>query len=246
MVLPRRRKGLKRGLDRAVASVLDHARLNYLMAWLRYRDRPNSVFLKLPKTAGTSIRLALGIPKYKKVRSVRCSFPQTGPVTFEHLDYKQLLDRGLVSPEFDATAFKFTFVRNPFDRMVSLYHYLKRRGRLSKSITFLGFCRLVDRTDVDPVGLVNALNLSQCNPQVRWTEHIALDYVGRFERLEAGVREVAERLEIPFADLPHERASVRTDYVRYYCDESLDIVKRLYAEDFVAFDYDSAELDRGR
>jgi len=238
-----KRNTFKRRLERSVTSLLDHSRVNHVIARLRYQDRPNAVFLKLPKTAGTSIQLALDVPKYKRLRSIRCNFLQKGLATFGHLDYKQLVDNGLVSREFDETAFKFTFVRNPFDRMVSLYHYLMKRGLYGDEVSFLGFCRMLDQIDVDPIGLVNTVNYSQCNPQVRWTEHVSLNYVGKFERLEDDVKQVAGRLNLPFTDLPHARRSVRGTYPQYFCAESVGIVKRLYKEDFEAFEYDISELD---
>ncbi len=44
--------------------------------------------------------------------------------------------------------------------------------------------------------------------------------------------------------VPHIRKpDIRKKYVDHYCTESCELVKRIYKEDFDAFDYDIHELD---
>jgi Sulfotransferase family len=97
------------------------------------------VFLWVPKTAGTSLWGLLkvhGGGRYLSVRRARWEFPNRGLATFGHMYYPSLIAQGVVSGPCDARAFKFTIVRNPFDRVVSLYHHLQQRGLLPAEMRF--------------------------------------------------------------------------------------------------------------
>lgn len=85
----------------------------------------NVLFIWLPKVAGTSIFKVLekyGCQKLKR-KCLYENFENKGWVTFSHVSVLKLLKRKYVDKKFFDSAFKFAFVRNPWDRMVSLYHY---------------------------------------------------------------------------------------------------------------------------
>jgi len=110
---------------------------------MRTRKTKNGVFIWIPKTAGTSVfevLAAYNCLKLKDLKSARFMFPQQGLVTFGHMSYALLLEKKVVSPEFHEKAFKFCFVRNPFSRVVSLYEYLKKTGRIHSQTGFRSFC----------------------------------------------------------------------------------------------------------
>lgn len=200
-------------------------------------------FIWIPKAAGTSIyswlRSEVGMLKLKNPIAVRGGFPQCGPVTFGHLDYSELLRRGWVDREFDKRAFKFAFVRNPYDRAISLYVYLARGRHVSGS--FKDFLRTVAH-GVHRVGLYNRRGLSQCNPQVHWLigpdGQWLVDRLFRTERFDSEVgalgREIGARPVIL-----HENVSKRPGWVAsaYGDDESVALVREIYREDFAALGY---------
>jgi len=65
---------------------------------------------------------------------------------------------------------------------------------------------------------------------------VIVDFVGRYERLQADLDEVGGRLGIPAA-LPHLNRSSHRDYREYYTDETRDIVAARFARDLAQFDY---------
>ena len=210
--------------------------------WLERRKpvaTPNAVFLWIPKSAGTTVYETMGSPPLLKTEHlVRYRFVNAGLVTFGHMDYAALVQKGLVSPEFDQSAFKFAFARNPYDRIVSLYFYSQRVDRLSKDISFLDFCRQLLKEPCEPVGLYNSIGLSQCNPQSRWLEGIDVDYVGRVESIDEDMLTVMRELGFgATAEVPKLNATQHRSYRDYFCDETRQIVEHLYDEDFRQFGY---------
>jgi len=51
---------------------------------------------------------------------------RNGTVSFGHLSINKLLSLGIIDKEYFDKSFKFAFVRNPYDRLFSIYNYLKK------------------------------------------------------------------------------------------------------------------------
>lgn len=227
---------------KAFAPCLKKAGVGRLYQYLRSWNKPNAVFIWIPKTAGTSICQMLaqyGGPKLKEIPLVRDYFPNKGIVTFGHMDYAKLVAEKYVSASFDRHSYKFCFSRNPYSRAVSLYFYSKDIGRLDEHISFLDFCRGLVRNGVPDIGLYNSLGLSQCNPQSRWLRDVKIDYVGKLENLMSDLRHVFSHLGLPPPHtIPRVNATSHMDYRSYYCEESKRIVEEYYAQDFATFGYE--------
>ncbi|MGH1460814.1 MAG: sulfotransferase family 2 domain-containing protein [Neptuniibacter sp.] len=215
----------------------------------------NSVFIWIPKNAGTSFSIAIGAEKFKTLDDVKSGFQNQGRVTFVHMDYARLVKEGYVTSAFDQTAFKYCFVRNPYDRAVSLYKYLMKVNRLKYlswslrikekffsrgniEISFLEFCRLLSEYEVEPVGLYSSKRVNHCNPQVRWIENLDMDFIGRFENLDNDTNRVFEELGLQGVEMIHENRSNDHGYEGFYCQESKEIIEHLYHEDFSQFGYE--------
>lgn len=217
--------------------------LNRMLSAVKAARYPNAVFIWIPKAAGTSIWTALNrhhCPKLKDPYAVRHCFSGKGIITFCHQSYLSLKDEGLIDSNFDASAFKFTFVRNPFDRTVSMFTYLQKTGVLHDRMSFKTFCFMLNDRAFAPIGSYNDQQLSICNPQVEWIKNSdgssLVDFVGRMENVAADFHIVCDKLGIT-CDLPHSNRSVHGRYVEYYDDVSRSIIEDVYAEDLQHFDY---------
>lgn len=173
---------------------------------------------------------------------IKCSFPQKGIVTFGHVDYRALLDSGYVSHDFDRSSFKFCFSRNPYDRAVSLFFFLKRINRINQDWSFLIFCRYLRDNGYQDIGLYNSNGLSQCNPQIKWVENNSIDYYGKVETLEDDLNKILSALDLPPASPPHANSTSHMNSREYYCRESKNIIEMIYEKDFQFFGYDFKEF----
>lgn len=108
---------------------------------------PDVLFIWIPKTAGSSIFSLLkemGMGKYKSLDRARHLFPGSGMTTFVHQSVPSLVAAGAIRPAFVRSAFKFAFLRNPYDRAVSLYYYFRRFERITPEMTFERFLEILE------------------------------------------------------------------------------------------------------
>ena len=203
------------------------------------------VFVHIPKTGGTSLALALegramkddimlgdtpkALKRRHRVRDVRTKGRLWKHATLADID-------GLVSPAELAKMFTFTLVRNPWDRMVSYYHWLRDQDfahpavTLAKAQDFSGFLR-------DP----DTQRVQQDWPAARYMTDVQgverCDLYIRLEHFEADVAPLAAHLGFDLS-LPRVNRSDRAArFQDYYTDETRQIVARCCAIDIKRFDY---------
>jgi len=145
-----------------------------------------------------------------------------------HLTAKEY--RRLYPKEF-AEFFKFSFVRNPWDRIVSAYHAnIQGTIRRCKAESFEDFLRNFQQCV--PISTQALMKTYLCDSQ-----GISLvDFVGRYERLEEDWDYVCNRLKIR-AKLPELNVTEHSDYKAYYTEETRRIVENIYAKDIAFFGY---------
>jgi hypothetical protein len=153
------------------------------------------------------------------------------------------MDAGTFTDEWLADRWTFAFIRNPWQRMVSLYHYLfdvlgRHRERYGP-LSFAEFVTKVIKDGADPIGAYNWRGLSQAAQQRFWTNDRGnlLDFVGRWEYLHRDWRFVCENLGID-APLPHYGESKQRPYREYYTVKSRNEVGRYYRADVEMGDYE--------
>jgi len=217
--------------------------LHKLYHYLKSYGKRNAVFVWIPKTAGTSIWTSLNqfhCPKFKNFLTAKYCFSQSGLVTFGHISYIDLKENRTVSKKFDETAFKFCFVRNPFDRSVSLFHYMKNAGRIHQNLSFKSFAHILYDKAFPSVGLYNRNGLSQCNPQIDWIKDrdrkIFVDFIGRIENINEDFKKVCTHLGFN-VELPHINKTIHKPYREYYDAESRALITDAYREDLETFGY---------
>lgn len=151
--------------------------------------------------------------------------------------------------------FKFTFVRNPWAKLVSEWLYFKKQeNELFENVEFKD-CLGSEWTCVDEKlqtykYIIKAANISDSNNRhpviFPWAEHSkyqwefteGCDYIGKFENLQQDFDIICDKIGIPRQQLPHANNSHnKKHYTEYYDDETREIVARKYARDIKLFGY---------
>ena len=157
----------------------------------------------------------------------------------------------MVPREVFDRSFKFTFVRNPWDRLVSAFFFLKKsdlernrrfaRRNLSTYNDFDSFVRQwVTRKSV--------WRFTHFLPQHHFIcidQRLGVDFVGFYENLAEDFAIVAKKIGRPTALCEENRLGGREkDYRQYYNDETRNIVAEAYAEDIalLGYSFDNSSL----
>lgn len=145
--------------------------------------------------------------------------------------------------------FKFAFVRNPWCRAVSSYHYVVKTLENFKDPKLLTewekHCSTVLDTARKPLSFKELLTSDKfswfCKPQDLWTHNvygdILLDFIGKFENLQQDFNIICDKIGIPQQQLAHVNKTKHKHYTEYYDDETKQIVAEKYAKDIEYFGY---------
>jgi hypothetical protein len=190
------------------------------------------LFVHIPKTAGNSIQSVLRDYSEDELTALRSE--QDGVERFGLRNPKYKIKKHSTLAEYRRalgnkqfrSLYKFTCVRNPWDRMVSYYftptqspetwNRKKFQGIISKAVSVADYLRLGPREE-DPFANV--------------------DSIMRFENLADDFRIVCSALDISPPILPQYNRSNREHYSKYYDDELRESVRERFAAEIERFGY---------
>jgi hypothetical protein len=212
------------------------------------------IFIHIPKCAGTSIEKTLGHFEdysgyYKQDhRSIRMLEPinlnflasKENSMEFIKRLWIQIKpphnprNRHTVSREQYENYFKFTIVRNPWERAHSWYKNVMidelhlKKMKISKEISLYDF--------------FNSFKYkSGLRAQTFWIKNyngdIPLDYIGRYENLANDFKKACNLMEIEPLKLPHELQGSAKNYQDAYDSKTRDLISKIYREEIELFGY---------
>tara|TARA_Y100000114_G_C11738658_1_gene317711 strand:+ start:877 stop:1500 length:624 start_codon:yes stop_codon:yes gene_type:complete len=165
-------------------------------------------------------------------------------------------DRGVVEVNISKLNYIFTFVRNPYERLLSRYSHLCRRiiqldngaklTELPQDRNLLKFfsgnpIKLDQFKFNDFVKFTQKVYDDHWEPQFDKIERQVgaenVDFIGKFENFQEEFNIICDKIGIPQQELPHENKSQHKHYTEYYDDETREIVAEKYARDIECFGY---------
>ena len=186
--------------------------------YIKHRYFDNYVFIHINKTGGSSIEKALWLP-------------------FEHKTAVEKIDE--IGCHEWLNRISFSVVRNPWDKVVSHYHYRVLTDQTGMGDGHISFNEWIRKTYVlgDPRYLDNKRMFM---PQVDWLcdkdGNLIVQHILRFENLTKEFNDLARRLGVK-AKLPHIKKSNHSGYREYYDEESVDIIATKFLKDINMFGY---------
>ncbi|MBT5016362.1 sulfotransferase family 2 domain-containing protein [Candidatus Peregrinibacteria bacterium] len=211
------------------------------------------IFIHLVKTAGDSIEKTLDLQKdnelygfedkegtyYKNIGGMLLSSIRglDGEMTcLQHLPAIEIKKR---YPKKWDSYFKFGFVRNPWDVVVSLYSYITQSRKdlhkiweIDESTSFHDFV-MNAKVGYFPQFMFLC---PQCDFLMDKSNKPIVDFIGRFENLENDFQKVCEKIEVT-AELRKTNSSKHKPYQDYYDEKTKVKVADIFAKDIEYFKY---------
>lgn len=190
------------------------------------------LFVHIQKTTGMSIRRSLSELQYNVKLNNAHSFINT-------INIKDYLNH-----------FKFCFVRNPWDRLVSWYNMFLNKGshnEFSKYIlTSKNFSEFLDKTDIindsdcdvkKTNNYPKSISFNQLDYVSDNDDNVLVDFIGRYENINEDFKFISDKLNVKL-NLTHINKFNHDNYKTYYKDSDIEKVYNMYKRDIDYFGYE--------
>lgn len=208
-------------------------------------DAHRLLFIHIPKSAGFSIRQVIkeelegkyNVDTYPKY--TRDKHPLPLGLRYTHMTLKEHLEN---MNQVQKAYRRFSFVRNPWDRLASNYEW--RKWFHLPRYKFKSFTEMIDLLDGGGWEFEDddeRHTLTQSDFLKDKHAQLAMDRIGKFEDLVRDFESIKSEFNLPESlKLPISNRSTNkefNDYRDYYSDRTKRIVAKLFEEDIDNFQY---------
>ncbi len=195
------------------------------------------VFVHVQKTGGATVSRLL---------------QENIPDVYQLRERHEFAIRGMEELEGWNEYFKFAFVRNPWDRLVSWYCMIRKspnnfplyRYMRDNSSTFEEFIHnCTDEIEVKK-DVYYSFAYNQLDYVTDRNGDLLVDFIGRFENFEKDLVKVLSRLGIEPESLPYENRGSHGHYSSFYTPETEMIVRERFKKDIESFGYEFENIER--
>jgi len=193
------------------------------------------VFIHIPKCAGMSVEHLLGA-NLQKFHKKSWQLKHGGPKAPCNKKFFQ-------NPEY----FKFTIVRNPWDRAVSAFFHDVKMCKTNPSVRRLKARSLFKKYGIEGfnefIKIINIKKLSRQHSHYRRQTPFLdakYDYICRFENINKDIKFVCDKLGIDFKRFEHKNKSLEKEkahYSDFYSEKSIELIHDIYEEDINKLNY---------
>lgn len=208
--------------------------------------------IHVPRTAGISMFKYIESSGMSTQNLSRGLFKLDPAIAFTSIRHKPalaLIENDYMDQDWWENAFKFAFVRNTWDRVVSIYEYyrsfrLRRKSCVRSNVYLANFDIFVKEVIQNGMWVQPTLKrlivtrpyFDHVLPQMTWLQW-GVDFVGRFDKLNTDWKTLCGLAGIQSGNLGKYNASKRKDYRSYYTDELQGIVADRYADEINEFEF---------
>ncbi|OKY26881.1 hypothetical protein BI291_01660 [Thalassotalea sp. PP2-459] len=195
-------------------------------------DDNKAIFVHIPKCAGVSV--------CKKL---------FGNLAGGHTSINEYLV--IFEPKNIKNYYKFTFVRNPWDRLVSAYFFLKKGGFGEKDKAWfekeLSMFSSFEQFVTEWVNKENIQKWHHFRPQTHYIidrhEKVSLDFIGFLENMDDDFQFISNKLNID-AEISIQNKSQHNNYMTYYTEKTKKIVEQVYEQDIktLGYNFDNSSI----
>ena len=202
-------------------------------------DEYKFVYFHVPKTGGCSIKKVL------------LKYQRSDPTADLHWRLKGHCRYSRVLETFPHTEdyFKFAIIRNPWDRFVSAFLFLKKGGLGGVYPDDFKYKQMIEDNGGDMKSFLKSGFDFKSRIIHMKSQHVFLcdkklnlktDYLGEYTTLQKDFDKICDSLKIKREILPHTNKTRKNSehYTEYYDEETKRIVAEKYAKDIKLFSYE--------
>lgn len=155
--------------------------------------------------------------------------PQSGSFP-DHISSSEL--KAQLDPKFFDNYYKFSFVRNPWDWQVSLYHFARQlKSHHQHELTMkMSFEEYITWRVTEDKHLQKEFMYDK-------EGNCLVDYIGKLENIETDFKQIVKNIGVD-ATLAHSNKSKHKHYQEYYTPETRQLIAEHFAEDIELFGYE--------
>jgi hypothetical protein len=206
-------------------------------------NKKKFIFLHIPKTGGSSIEKALCRYSNKKVYKI----PGNG-IGLPGKHYKIKTIKNEYGTDMLNDYFKFTFIRNPFDRAVSFYAFCRylpvekflKSKKTSLNKEWLSLSKEARKKDfndwiISEFGKIPSFSIWPylCNEN----DEIIVDFIARFKNIQRDFNIICEHIHVNIK-LPHiNKRKRKINYRNYYNNKAKNFISKYCKKEIEYFKY---------
>ena len=187
------------------------------------QDR-NFIWTKIPKVANTSI--------YKG------NIKKQDNNAFNSKTNKKEIQKIVETQSDFSKYFSFTFVRNPWDRLVSCYTFLNGQANGNNTLAGMPFSKFVHEAINNPHEYYKLYE--HMRPQLDFfakNGNVFIEFIGRFENLQEDWNYVAQKIGMCTYLPIMNKSKNRLKYTEYYTPETIKMTRKYYEEEIDILKY---------
>lgn len=199
------------------------------------------IFIHIPKAGGSSIEKALGLygadNRGNNAPDPDILYGVENGRALQHLTALEIKSR--IPPDIWEKYFKFSFVRNPFARLVSEYSWRSEKLKKNK-LPDISFSEFIDQFLLPAMdGADKDVLADHFKPQTEFIfnrNNLLVDFVGRLENFSEDFQILCGKIGIKIRP-PHINKTKHRDYREYYDPETRKSVSKIYQKDLEKLNY---------
>jgi len=186
------------------------------------------IFIHIPRTAGTSVELTIDNKNW--ATNIKEKHLIASVAKYVYRDYWD---------EY----FKFTIIRNPWDRVVSMTKFPTYYMCQVKSgmVNLNGYLKKYPSVEVDPRAVNHPNQTNVYSPDAVYLNILdePIDYIARFETLQTDWKYIQDKIKCsaPLKYFKRNKLRRRKHYRHYYSDHTRQQVYSRYLKDIEYFGY---------
>lgn len=195
-------------------------------------------YIDIPRTSSTSIRAELS-------RHFFLAYGKQNLLEKSHARFQLFPDhmpaiemRDMLSHSVWDKIFTFTIVRNPWERIFSMYNYRKKKGSIPSSLSFRDYVfALKDYNNNKNLFKFKEYYYGCSDYILDEKENLIVDFIVRFENRADDLKVIASKINCDDIGNIHTQRATEKSYIQFYDLETKKIIGNIYKKDIDMFKY---------